>query len=320
MLKRNNFLLIVLAALAGLFLISKFFLEKKTEQTFRGEFPVIDSAAVSEIVLYPTNEAHREIRITRNKNGWTVGRDSFHAEADTNAVIHLLNDLLKMKPEHLAAKSKDKWKDFQLTDSLATRVKLLDDHKNKLRDIMIGRFGFQPQSRSGLTYVRMADEDEVYSVPGLLSMSINQGINNWRNKTFIQVERSDVSKIIFGYPSDSGFAAVKKDSLWFSDTNDTLNMDNYFGAISMFKGYRYADDFRPEGKTPLFTLKIETKGGKTTEVRGYPGKAPGEYIFNSTMNPNTFFQYGAAEIPRLLPRKEDLLKTQKHESKKKVSH
>ena len=57
--------------------------------------------------------------------------------------------------------------------------------------MIIGKFTFKQQGRITTSYVRLAEEDDTYATDGILSMTFNQGINTWRDKTVIKGNKDD---------------------------------------------------------------------------------------------------------------------------------
>ena len=118
----NRILLIVLLGLVAVLALTRLLTYKKSVRTLDTELVSIDTGAVTSMILYPKAEYGTELVFDRNGSGWTVSRDKRSANADPAAVRSSLAALVNMKTERLVARSKDKWSDYSVNDSLGTRV------------------------------------------------------------------------------------------------------------------------------------------------------------------------------------------------------
>ena len=113
---------------------------------------------------------------------------------EKDAVHNILGEVDNIKPKSLEAVDKSKWKEFNLTDSLATRVRFLDKKGKSLADLMIGSFTYKQSGNpygnpygnniQGTSFVRLYDEKKVYGVDGFLALSFSGKFNDYRDKSF----------------------------------------------------------------------------------------------------------------------------------------
>jgi hypothetical protein len=171
-------LLILMAILAAVVWFTYFNDSNQDDSTFRTVFMELDTTALTAIQLYPKAQNGEEISFTNKGDHWELTDGKVTTQADSQTVQGLIREFANLKSQSLAANSKDQWEAFQVGDTSATRVKLVTP--GKTYDVMVGKFGYNEQSRNGLTYVRMYDEDEVYTVSGFLSFTVNQVFNAWR--------------------------------------------------------------------------------------------------------------------------------------------
>lgn len=306
----NKTLIIVLAVLVILLLVNKFFFSAKHEKTFKTELFGFDTSAITAISLYPKAEQGQEIRFSKESDGkWMVAKDNKKAEADLSAVDKIVNGLLQIKPERLAAKKKDKWRDFEVTDSLGTRIKLYAG-KNEVADVYIGKFGVQqrndmPQGMNfnqqnnirGISYVRLADEDEVYAVEGFLTMTFNQGYNSWRNRTVTKLNSDNITKVVFSYPADTGFVLENIDSTWLVSgvPVDENKVKSYLKTLSNQSNSNFADDF-VAARQPILKISIEGNNMAPVSIECYPGNTENNFILHSSQNPAVYFSSDASGL------------------------
>jgi hypothetical protein len=294
----NKILIIILVVLTGVFLLTRMINQKRSSGTLKTDLVSIDSSLISTILLYPGAEHGEEISFTRSGNNWIVKKGDLSVEADINSVQNMFSELVMLSPERLVARGKDYWGDYGVNDSLGTRV-IMQQGKKTVLDLMVGRFDYQPGPSgyggygsnygSGLTYVRLYDEPEVYVVKGFLAMSFNQAFNNWRNKTFLNTNTSNLTSLYFEYPADSGFIIQKIDTLWVIDDmqTDSASMAQYLNGLKRKSNTSFIDNFSPL-TAPDFQLTIEGINMVPVILKAY-SLGENKFILNSSQNPEAYF-------------------------------
>ena len=295
----NRTLLIVFLGLSGILVLSRVFTAKKAERTLDSDLVEIDTGRISSIYIYPQAEQGAELIFSRKGNSWIVSKDELSVPADYNSIGHTMDELLNLKADRLVARAEDKWHEFQVTDSLGTRV-LVKEGKKTTLDMIIGRFNYQPppggyseygqQYGTGITYVRNRNEDEVYAVEGFLAMSINQGFNTWRDQNICRLTRDQVTRVVFDYPADSGFVAQKLDKNWTINglLADSTSMAQYLDGLSRKNHENFADGFSPLSN-PLYQVTFEGLNMDPLLIRIY-SQTRDELILHSTINPESYFR------------------------------
>lgn len=298
MLKKFNTktLAVILIALASIVVLTKFFDDKQSGRTFKEELVNIDTSFVTTILIYPQSDQHAEMKLMKSGEQWTVSKADIASEADTSYVRNLLSTLAQIKPQRLAATEKAKWKEYNTDDSLGTRVKFLSDN-DVLLDIVIGKFSYNQMSRSGISYLRLYDEDEIYAVEGFIPMTVNQPFNEWRNKNLLRGQKEDWTKLSFSYP-DSSFSLIKENEKWTwgtPSTGDTSTMPDsnkvarYLNELSFLSSSAFADHYSPSA-SPVLLLTIEGNNmGSPVTLRAFSADTANQYIIHSSYNPNAYF-------------------------------
>lgn len=298
MFKKINikYLLIAFVILLAIVVLIKFIESKKGERTIKTELVSFEVEDINSIKIITRNEKDDALSIYKQGEEWKVEQKGEIHNADENKVTNLLNELLKIKPERLAAVSKDKWKDFEVTDSLSVRVIAIKDDK-KLSDIYIGKFSYQnptnPYERQGkmTTYVRLAEDKEVYAVDGFLRMTFNSDINTYRNNKIIEGNRSDWTKLTFDYPADSSFTLSKQNDKWMLNglLADSAKVARYLSSISYTTSSNFVEDSLVVLKNVTHSLKIEGNNMMPIEVSAIPGDSTHGYFITSSINKGTYF-------------------------------
>jgi len=298
----NQILLIILALLTLVLVWAKFIRSPRKERTFRQELVRIDTSQVSKIILHPQAEKGTAIVLIKQENQWILqGQDRSHA-AQKSSVQNLLAELMRMKAQRLVANSKDQWAEYQLTDSLATRVEVYESDQ-LVADVLIGRFTYKqaPQNQygygqniQGSSYVRLSDEKEVYAVEGFLTVTFNQGFDHWRDHTFLKTRKDDLSKITFEYPADSSFVLEKTGTQWYAGQQlaDSSNVDAFLGQLQSRDLYDFVDHFQG---IPDYTVTIEGNNMMPITVKAFK-QSDEEYYLHSSLNPDAFFYSAVSGI------------------------
>jgi hypothetical protein len=295
----NRALLAVFLILAVIFVITRVFPGKKSERTLVTDIVQIDTGQVSSVLLYPAAEQGKQLEFIKNGASWTVQRDDLKAAADARSVTAMLTELHNLETEQLVARSPESWSEYHVNDSLGTRVIVKEDNKTTL-DLVVGRFHYQPppqnsynpygQNRvSGKTYLRLSEEDEVYSVEGFLAMSINQSFDRWRDQSVTRLNTANLSRIIYDYPADSGFIAEKTDAGWMvaGILADSASMASYLNKVSRKSHQEFSDGYQPDGE-PDYQVSFEGDNMTPQLVRAYV-QGDSSIILNSSINAGTWF-------------------------------
>jgi len=309
-------LLIILVILGGIAAYSKYS-SKKSENTFREEFVKIDTSAVTQILIYPKADKGKEIKITKTEKGWELQNDKIKTAADSNAVRSLLGNFADVKSVSLGAADKSGWGEMQVTDTSGTRIKIIT--KDQTYDMIIGKFGYDPASRNGMTYIRHADEEPVYAIEGFLSMSINQGFNSWRNRGFIHGNKENWNNLTFTYPGDSSFVLTKQNNTWMvnGEMADSTKIVNYLNGLANMQSSGFVDGYTPSS-TPVFTLSIQGNNQPAAiSVLAYPADSTQKFILHSSQNADAYFSEAQSNIAgRIFVGKGSLMQTEEVAEKK----
>jgi hypothetical protein len=296
----NRKLLYILAVLGAILLVTFLIKIPREKATLRQRLTAFDTTSVNKIIIYPRITEGEPFEFIKNNGKWTIQQKGVVAEPQAGAVQNIFYEVLNIKPASLASVDKSKWKEFNLTDSLGIRLKFLNKNENVVSDVMIGKFTYKPSSNpyagsrannvEGTSFVRLYDEDEVYSVDGFLSLSFTGKFNDYRNKSFLRLKKEDVTKISFSFPSDSSFVLTKKDSTWYlgNKITDSLNTEKFLGSLSQLNGQEIANNYKP-GIAPVYQIHIEGNNLLDLSVKCYRGVNYEDYILNSSLNPEVYF-------------------------------
>jgi Domain of unknown function (DUF4340) len=296
----NKRLLFLLVGLIAILLLTVVIKIPKEKATLKSKIVEFDTSEVNRIILYPRVSNGNAVEFNKKNNKWKVQQGSIVSATQEGVVQNIFGDVLRIKPQSLAAVNKSKWTEFEVTDSLATRIKFLDRKGKIIADLMIGKFNYrQPDNTYAgyggnniqvTSFVRLYSEQKVYAVDGLLPFSFNSKFDDLRDRTFVKSEMNNITSIRLVYPSDSGFSLIRKDKVWQIGDKiaDSTNTANYLVSLGMLNGENFRDDFKPV-VSPVYQVLIEGNNLLSITVKCFKGDGPDEFILNSSLNPDVYF-------------------------------
>jgi hypothetical protein len=180
----------------------------------------------------------------------------------------------------------------------STRVQALAGNEPVV-DLRIGKLGFnqnqmQQQQQFGgggfggaFTYVRINNEDEVYTVEGFLESSFNRSLNDWRDKSLLRIKKDQVTKVAFNYP-DSGFVAEMREKKWWigNQMADSTKFKSYLSQLEFKNASSFADGFSPS-QQPDITLNFDGAAGPLETLQAW--KRETDWVVTSTHQAGVYF-------------------------------
>ncbi len=309
----NKVLLIILVALLAIYGLSRL-LSGNKETTFKAELIKVDTATVNSITIDPRGE-EASFTLRKESGRWIATRDALSVKASQNAVQSLLGNLALIKTKHIAAKSKDKWAEYQVADTSGTRIQVYDKGGNLLEDFIIGKFDFQQapppqqpmqfqqQQQPVITsFVRLSGENEIYAVDGMPVISMGQGFESYRNKDIIRMKR-EMEITSFEYRlEDTTIQFQKTPEGWATDglQLDSMKVENYLNVLRNLPGSTFADDF-DELSTGRYPQQQLTISGNNIEepflVTVYQDTTREKpFIIRSNYNPDAYFSSDSSGV------------------------
>jgi hypothetical protein len=317
----NKTLIIILVVLVSIFAVVRIFRAPAQQSNMPKELVTLDTAIITKLKLLPKG-AGGDITFTRKEKQWTLSQHDKPFNMEPGTVKNLLGQLVKLVPQKMVTRKKEKWNDYQVGDS-TTRVQVFAND-DIVADIFIGRIGFnqnpaqmQQQQFGGgggfggaFTYVRLADDEAVYTVDGFLESSFNRSLDDFRDRTFIRLKKEDITKITFQYP-DSAFVLDKNNSGWWigSQQADSLKVNNYLNGLNFKNASSFADGFSTTAPATL-NITIEKMGVTLAILQAW--KREQDWALQSSLQPGVYFSSeGSALLQTLFERKENLLPAKK---------
>ncbi len=291
---KNKTLLVIFTALLGIYVFTHFF-SGKQERSFKSELVQIDTASVTSIALFPKAENGAEILLKREGNTWIATKGDVITKAQKPNVDGILSVLNLVKTKRVAAKSPEKWAEYEVDETNGSRVKVFAGSK-LLEDIIIGRFGFNQQKRTATSFVRLEGEDEVYAIDGFLSMTLNPKFNAFRDKQLVKLNKENVTGLAFSGGQDASATYSKMAEGWMKDEGlpvDSTQMESFLSGLENISGAEFVDSFDPVQATGSLqqSLAIMTTdqpdGVIISCYRDSTAAKP--FILQSNLNPDGYF-------------------------------
>lgn len=301
--KNSKWLVIVFVVLLAVVLIQQQYQAKKGERSFRKELVSVDTADVTAVKIFPPEDKNPDFEIYRKNGNWRIRSEKIDSKADPKAVDAILKQLTEMKPERLAARSKEQWEKYEVMDTASLRVVIEEDGKN-VGEVIVGKFSFnprkQPQNQQGMSayqprgkmtsFVRMAGEQEVYALDGYLKTVFRPQLKSFRNKNLVAVNKKDLKKVEFNYPAQS-FTLQKKNNQWTVNgmTVDSAQTASYIQQLANRRSNSYVDDW-PESKLndPQYTITAHGDNFSPITLKAYKADSTHQFIVTSTENDAMF--------------------------------
>lgn len=301
-------LIIILIVLAAVYLIIDMMGDK--ERSFRSEIIEIDTASITSVLItIPKEQVEITLSRTGTSSDWVVVSEGNKYPADISVVKNILAQLNDIKAERIAATNKDKWDQFEVSDSTGTRV-ILKEGKKEVADIYVGKFSYtQPpqgaqqnqyqQQRGKMTsFVRLSDEKEVYAVDGFLKMSYQNDVNSYRNKSLVNVNKNDISRLVFNYPGNQNLNLSKNNEQWLINGQmaDSASMAGYLNKIYRLTSSNFVDPSTLKTSDATYSLRIEGNNFTPIDLWAYPSDSTTQYVITSSINPGAEFDGAKSKL------------------------
>lgn len=316
MFKENKKLLLALVILGTLFFIVRWMKADKNIRNFKTELFTLDTAQVASFSLFSKAENHEEIKFEKGNGSWTVSKNNISSTIPAAQVSGMLNSLLTIKPQRLAARTKEKWAQYEVSDSLGTRLIARNSAGKELVDLTIGKFSYKqppPQANfsgqnniSGLTYVRNTKEVETYATEGFLTMTFNRDFNSFRDKGVVKCTPENVKSLSFVSP-EGDFTLNKLGDDWMMGEAraDSISVVKYVNQLRNITASKIDDLYKATGSGD-YQCTISGDNMEEIKVSAYP--VNGIFKLRSSQNSNTILESDSTGVfSKLFKRADDFI-------------
>ncbi len=286
--KKRTLLYLLLAAVVIYFFPRLF--KGPADYLFHDSLIRIDSAAVTAVSILPAADPQGEFYLKREGNTWIASQGARSVKALRQAVNETLGLLLGCLDSYqLASPEKKDWDRYGVGPQQGFRVRIYEKGA-LLGDFIVGKVEMGPDSLPH-SFVRLWEDEEVYSAPGDLS-GIWPGFDHFRSMALLDLDPAKVKELQWE-PAGMDTAFIFADSL-----------QAYLEGVKSLLASTFADDFDPVSMSGSLLGRLIFSGSeweRPVEVRVYHDTLwEKPFIFYSTQNPDNYFSSDSSEIFPLL--------------------
>ncbi|MEM8895379.1 MAG: DUF4340 domain-containing protein [Bacteroidota bacterium] len=285
--------MLLLGGLVVVYLVVEWTGSSSRSTSYREVIVEIDTAKVTRLLV---KSADKSSDLQKVSTDWQLTLASGKTvNASEGSIKSSLGSLLTIKPSRLVAKKQEKWSDYQV-DSTGTTVEVYEGDEKTL-DLILGRFNMEGQNAYS-TYVRVNGEDEVYSAKNFMAFSVSPDPSSYRNSVLLRATKDSIQQVTFNYP-DSAFVLTRESEGWSKNgaAADSAAVASFISGLSFVSSRQFFDETE-QLVTPSLSLTIESTDSEI-EVKAFD--VNGEWILNSSDNPESYFKDSALEDKLLKP-------------------
>jgi Domain of unknown function (DUF4340) len=286
----NKKLLYLFLGLLLIFGLTQLFNTKK-DRSFKSELLNVDTSVVNKIVIHAGADNHKETVLNKSvSSGWTATQGQKTVPVVPGTLDGILRELPLMKIKSIATQSKEKYNEYEISDSIASHIEVFAGSK-KVADFYSGKFGFNPQTNSMLSYIRVKEDPNVYATDGFQSMTFNAAFSSFRDKNILKVSADQIQKINT-ISNGNKFDLVRSGSSWILNGNplkDSTATQNYLNSIQSLSGVDLIDEFS-KSSSPIHSAVVESAGNSFTVDIYASGDTLKPFIVHSSANQDVYFK------------------------------
>jgi hypothetical protein len=269
-------------------------------RNFQSQLTDFDTATVNRLSILPRGNS-QAIDLSKQGKTWQVRIDGKEYPADNSAIRNMLASLSALRAMRIAATEKEQWNEYEVSDSMATRVTIRSG-KKKLAEIYLGKFSYQQLQGTGqnmygqpqmkmTTYLRLGESKPVYAVDGFLAMQFNRQAKDFRDRTLIRSNKEDWTAIAIS-SGESSYKLVKQGNNWIIGglVPDSAKVAGYLNDIAYLNSTNFADEELIADRSPVYTLSIEGENFQTpVTLTAFSADTVNGVVISSSMNKGSFF-------------------------------
>lgn len=275
----------------------------RKNSSFKSELINVEPDEIGSFIVYNKNEPAVPVTFTKNGEHWSISKEDKQYNASPQAIDAIKGLISKVSAERIVANNKNKWDEYQVSDSAATRLIVKNNEGKEIGDLYIGKFNYtqpktqnqnpyQRQQGTMTSFVRMNNDKEVYAVNGYLSMAFDRDIKYMRDPVIMNGNYRNWSKVNVSLPGDSSFVLEKSNDTWMmnGEPADSASVVEYLENIQNLSSTSFYDE--AVVSQPQRSITIEGSDlDKTVQIDAY--EIGSKHIIASTENKNTYFESGS---------------------------
>jgi len=278
--KISNLKLILGLAVLVLAYVAVVYFDSSKSAPLNKQLITIDTSQVTRIVIQNNRE---QVNLSNTSGQWQVTLPSGKKVSATSSKVRaLMNTLLNIQTDRLAAKDKAKWSNYQV-DSTGTILKVFEGEHSTL-DMVIGQLGAN-------SYIRLAGETEVYASDNFKGLSTSETINHYRNNTFVKMPTDSIRSISFFYPGDSSFQVTNDQGQWLIEEGvyaDSTRMVDYLNGFIEANNDNFSQQDGSSVGSKLGEIVLQVHNQPQVTLTAYQDVAD-SVVYQSSVNDEAYF-------------------------------
>lgn len=279
--KNIKLLLVVFVVLVGLLAIRQY-TPPRTKETsaYTEKTKAVNTQSVAAIEI---SNSSGSVQLKKESDTWKVNGK----KADATKINSLLSSILPAAAPELIAQTDKRHKELELTDDLATKIKL----DNKLT-VLTGKSG-----GSG-AYIRFDADPTVYLLKN--NPSVTSTASEWYDKTVLAIDKTKVTKITFregnsitmlAKDGDKWKGGSKNEEIENNKVDAVLSQVSSLTAQSLFDAVK--ENSYPKQANLTFTIEYD---GKLETLEFYKGDS--DYLIKRQSDGEQFVvsEYGISSV------------------------
>ena len=306
----NKVLFGIFALLVIAFLASKT-CKGDRKGNFDSSIVAVDTAQIDQIIITPKEGGGEPFSLQKEDGKWMANQGSLKVPATSSAMKAMLERFVKVDAKRVVSKSPDKFSTYEVEEGKATRIQA-NAGKKSLADFLVGSFKFDQATRSASSYMRKSGQNEVYVVDGFLSMSFNQSFDNFRDKTLISLNQSDITRIALNSNGEERLLQNLPEGWHFNgmEKMDSTEMASYLSSISNISGSDFIENFNPSEQNKIAELNIGANNIMNPVIlEAYQTQdSLKPFVVHSSLNPDAYFSSDSIGVfQRIFGKLQDLM-------------
>ena len=260
----NRYLIIIFLVLLAVFVALDLFSDKD-EKSFDDNLARVDTATVDMIKIIPGEKGKKPFVLKKAGKGWrlTLEGNNKSYKANPVRIKRMLGNFTKIKATNIVTKNPDKYEKYEVGDKNSKEIILYSDGK-KLLDLIIGKFKFNPQNRSAVTYIRKKGDKAVYATSNFSSFDVSTEYNSYLDMTVSKFDRQKLNAIDVK-AGEKHLNLQKINGRWDYEKMDSTKLEAYISSLSNMYGNKTVD-FDGTQKEVAGTVDLRFDGEKDITI------------------------------------------------------
>lgn len=258
--------MVLILMFGGLFYGGYRLYRSHTIQPLEASLITIDTSQISQLRLHQPDRQQRIIQLQREGDNWIASDGQVHLRALQRPVANILRNLVDITTVDIAAKEEADWQHYGLSPGQSVRVEIYQDQA-LVKNFWIGYTQPDTGGVDSISFIRIDQEQEVYTIRGLQAWPFYQHFSRFRPKGMLSLSAgSTIDSFVFQLP-DTSFSFHRQDQDWVmngSVVSDPRRIEKYLGGLRKVESTNFVDDYdynRPESHK-YGSLLLHTPGSE----------------------------------------------------------